>query len=117
VVLDGHDRLAAALAEDREPPWLELTRVDTGVAEAVTRELVDRYLEQEAVIRRHPGTGRALTVLGRQFGTDLRRAEHTEARTRAWPLPGGTAAWARLAERHAPHWPASTAVSAALRQR
>jgi hypothetical protein len=117
VVLDGHDRLAAALAEDREPPWLELTRVDTDQAAAVTHELVDRYLEQEAVIRRHPGTGRALTVLGRQFGADLGRAEHAEARTRAWPLPGGTAAWTRLAKARTPHWLASTAVSAALRQR
>jgi hypothetical protein len=102
VVLDGHDRLAAALAEEREPPWLELTRVDTDEAAGRTRELVDRYLEQEAVIRRHPGTGRALTVLGQQFGADLHKAEHAEARTRAWFLPGGTDAWTRLASRHAP---------------
>ncbi|MEU4626692.1 hypothetical protein AB0G04_42760 [Actinoplanes sp. NPDC023801] len=102
VVLDGHDRLAAALAEHREPPWLELTRLDADKAAATTSELVDRFLEHDEVIRRHPGTERALTVLGRQFGSDLRAAEHTEARTRAWPLPGGTTAWARLAERHAP---------------
>ncbi|GGN96817.1 hypothetical protein GCM10010112_88440 [Actinoplanes lobatus] len=104
VVLDGHDRLAAALAEDREPPWLELTRVDPIKAAAVTRMVVDRYLEREAIIRRSPGTAPALTVLGQRFGADLREAEHDEARTRAWPLAGGTVAWTRAAEECAPGW-------------
>lgn len=107
VVLDGHDRLAAALAEDREPPWLELTRVDPVNAATVTRMVVDRYLEREAIIRRSPGTAPALTLLGQRFGADLREAEQYEARTRAWPLAGGTAAWTRTAEECAPGWLAS----------
>ncbi|MBO3737956.1 hypothetical protein [Actinoplanes flavus] len=102
MVLDGHDRLAAALAEGREPPWLELNRVDPAEAAVVTRLVVDRYLELEEIIRRHPGTAAALTILRQRFGTDLREAEHAEARTRAWPLAGGTAAWTRAAEEWAP---------------
>ncbi|MFD1372563.1 hypothetical protein [Actinoplanes sichuanensis] len=102
VVVDGHDRLAAALAEDRKPPLLALTLVDRAETAASERALVDRYLANEARMRRHPGTAAALTVLGQCFGKDLWAAARREGRTRAWPLPGGTPAWTRLAARHAP---------------
>jgi hypothetical protein len=102
VVVDGHDRLAASLAEGRDPPMLALTLVDPEATAASERALVDRYLASEARMRRYPGTAAALTILGQRLGTDLWEAARAEARTRAWPLPGGTPAWTRLAARHAP---------------
>ena len=41
---------------------------------------------------------RELTTLGRRLAGELARAERTEGRTRAWPLPGGPAAWDRCLE-------------------
>jgi hypothetical protein len=70
LVLDGHDRIAAALAEGAAPPVLVLAPAEDP--------------EWIAAASRFP-TG------------DLAAIARFEGRTRAWPLPGGLAAWEKLA--------------------
>ncbi|WP_327351755.1 hypothetical protein [Streptomyces sp. NBC_01304] len=109
VPLDGHARLAAALAEDIEPPLLVLHRaappdeLASGTHEAATAYETElaRWAELRATHgpRIPDGTEQAGHALARRL-TEL----HTGHRpTWAWPLPGGSAAWERIAAEHAPH--------------
>lgn len=106
VVLDGHDRLVAALAEGQKPPLLALSSADPGRAERDTEALVARYLTTAEALERQTGEGvrRAEEAVNRGFGRDLRTIETAYGTTRAWPLPGGTAAWNALAATEAPDW-------------
>ncbi|GGP99888.1 hypothetical protein [Streptomyces roseolilacinus] len=103
VVLDGHARLAAAIAESTAPPLLHLHRTAPGDEVAAgTERAVERYeaeLTRFAGLRaRHgaavpDGTATAGASLARHLG-EL----HTATRpTWAWPLPGGPAEWRRVA--------------------
>ncbi|WP_428936212.1 hypothetical protein [Streptomyces sp. ACT015] len=104
LVLDGHARLAAAIAESVEPPLLRVHRtlarddLSTRVDEAVgdhTRELarfsVLRALHGPAV---PDGAALAGPVLARR----LAALDVAVEPTWAWPLPGGEAAWRRIAD-------------------
>jgi hypothetical protein len=82
LVLDGHDRISAALAEGGRPDVVVLAPAPDPAGEAAghaqlmrdTRgSLAPRFAEQVAALARNEG------------------------RTRAWPLPGGPPAWEREA--------------------
>ncbi|MEU1249179.1 hypothetical protein [Micromonospora arida] len=109
LLIDGHCRLAAALAEGIEPSVLVLaigadSETDhewLGQAATAHVELIDRVNEQAA--RGRPDPRRTADALTRQFAdvcADLPR----EARTRAWPVRGGVRAWEQQAATVAHGW-------------
>ncbi|WP_430383069.1 hypothetical protein [Streptomyces sp. P10-4] len=104
LVLDGHARLAAAIAESTAPPLLHLHRTAPGDEVAAgTARAVRRY---EAELARHAelravhgaavpdGTATAGPTLARRL-RELRTASRPSW---AWPLPGGAQQWHRVAE-------------------
>ncbi|MFG2831251.1 hypothetical protein ACGFWI_27880 [Streptomyces sp. NPDC048434] len=110
VVLDGHDRLAAALAEDGRPPVLRLDR--EGLPEwhtALAQPDLRAYEERLAHLQRQRNAGDPLAPNkianeGRRLAQKLERAGSGSSPTRGWPLAGGAAAWDALARQHAPGW-------------
>jgi hypothetical protein len=89
VVLDGHDRLVAALAAGITPPALVLARAGDGSwLPAVTAR-------HEELMRRVDERGR--DALARRFAEVVAALPEETARTMAWPMPGGTAEWDRIA--------------------
>lgn len=103
VVLDGHDRLVAALAEDDEPPLLTLHRAHDRPfpAESLLGEYDRQVASLEQVAARGTaGARQALADLHRRWARRLAEAADGPARTRAWPMPGGPAAWTRLTAPH-----------------
>lgn len=106
VVLDGHDRLAAALAEDVPPPVLALASVSSERAARETDRVLDRYARTADALERHadaPGAAHATAAVGRRLAETLTSVEATAGVTQAWPLPGGTAGWNALAAAHLPN--------------
>ncbi|MGW7301002.1 hypothetical protein [Streptomyces sp. NPDC054829] len=84
LLLDGHDRAVAALAEGRTPPCVVLTRVADD--EVWRREFT-------AITEGTPHT-RHMTPA---YGDTLAGLPYEPAGTRTWPLPGGAPAWEDLA--------------------
>ncbi|MEV6637794.1 hypothetical protein AB0M54_44405 [Actinoplanes sp. NPDC051470] len=110
VVLDGHDRLVAALAEDREPPLLALSSVDTDQVARDTEDALSRYTTTTQGLDRQitagsPGAEAALVAVDRRLADTLQTIESRYGTTRAWPLRGGTPQWNALAREHLPAWP------------
>ncbi|QSQ17449.1 hypothetical protein [Myxococcus landrumensis] len=91
VVLDGHDRLHAALLEGAEPPLLGLWPfIDRPQSWSATRE-EGALLAAEFQLRTSPTpetVDRVNRMLQFSFTNDQRGTI-----SRAWPLPGGQAAW------------------------
>lgn len=110
VLLDGHDRLAAALAEDGRPQILRLHREDPGPWATLTaRPLLRAYEERIAHLERQRSAGDPLAPTkiateGRCLAQQLHQLFPGSFLTRGWPLPGGPAAWDTLARSHAPGW-------------
>ncbi|HEY1574532.1 MAG TPA: hypothetical protein VGG05_24565 [Pseudonocardiaceae bacterium] len=104
LVLDGHDRIVAALAEGAVPDVLVLAPPmhDRWVA-AVQAHSIRAY---EGRMAHFAPQGATMWIerLGRDFAADLRNAERAEGRARAWPLPGGASAWQAHAAALAPDW-------------
>ncbi|MFF8605894.1 hypothetical protein ACF06X_08150 [Streptomyces sp. NPDC015346] len=102
VVLDGHARLAAALAEDVEPSVLILRRTvprderERGEAEAAA-DYEAELARYSALMARHgPAVPDGAEIAG---GILARRLEELRTGSRpswAWPLPGGEQAWHRI---------------------
>ncbi|WP_128376308.1 hypothetical protein [Streptomyces cavernae] len=101
LVLDGHARLAAAIAESLEPPLLELYRsLPADEEDAATRDAVAAYEAELArfteLSRRHPGIDGA-GLAGPSFARRLDQLRAARRPSWAWPLSGGRAEWERLA--------------------
>ncbi|MEU9099759.1 hypothetical protein [Streptomyces sp. NPDC048361] len=113
VVLDGHDRLTAALAEGGRPHLLVLTRArPDGWAEQAMRRRIEAYA---AHVRDQEAAGGPLATLlisheSRRFAADLAALDESAALTRGWPLPGGADAWQRAVDTYAPGWAPDSAV-------
>ncbi|MFD7320959.1 hypothetical protein ACFV9D_07670 [Streptomyces sp. NPDC059875] len=94
LLLDGHDRAVAALAEERTPRTVVLSR---GEDEERMAELLGSVPEEyEKLLVRDfagpdPERQRAASVRGlSDFAASV---PYDEARTCAWPIPGGPAEW------------------------
>jgi hypothetical protein len=103
LILDGHARLAAAIAESIEPPLLQLHRtvprddLAAGIDEAVRfyeYELA-RFAELRAV--HGPTVPDGAATAGPQLVRLLDDLNTSEQPTWAWPLPGGRDQWRRIA--------------------
>jgi hypothetical protein len=112
LVLDGHDRLAAALAERRRPPLLGLSLVRREQAADEAEAVVVRHTAAVAALERAveagtPGASAALAAVNRRVARDLGAIEIGYGPTRAWPLVGGSTAWTGVVRTLAPGWPAT----------
>lgn len=103
LLLDGHARLAAALAERLIPPMLALSlapspgQIDEEIANAMWQHSVTAG-ELEAG---RAGVDGAARVRQQHFAGIPSERE----RTRAWPLPGGVPVWQKAAATAPPGWP------------
>ncbi|MER5887480.1 hypothetical protein ABT160_27005 [Streptomyces sp. NPDC001941] len=99
LVLDGHARLAAAVAEDLEPSLLHLDRaLPHDELAAGFERAADFYayeLERFARLRdRHgPTVPDGTVTAGPQLARLIAGVEAGRRPTLAWPLPGGTEEW------------------------
>ncbi|MFI6032813.1 hypothetical protein ACIBBD_01265 [Streptomyces sp. NPDC051315] len=103
LILDGHDRAVAALAEGAEPACVELTRVaDEGTWRRTAAEITEAH---ERAMRRpagRPGDPDLVphrAALERGYADVLSCLPYDAAGTATWPLPGGAPAWDDLAAR------------------
>ena len=109
VVLDGHDRLVAALAEGTEPAVLTLaTALHTDAARQRIDTDLDRHGTAVSRINREaaagtPGAADARAGIDGWLAGTFAGTETAYGPTRAWPLPGGAPAWHRAAA-IAPDW-------------
>ncbi|MFG2792086.1 hypothetical protein [Streptomyces sp. NPDC048419] len=103
LILDGHDRAVAALAEDRVPECVELTQVlDDEEWRRVAAEATEGHGRRMAGLAGRPagpGTDRQRRTLERAHADTLATLPYTAGSTRFLPLPGGPAAWDALAAR------------------
>ncbi|WP_438290812.1 hypothetical protein [Streptomyces sp. HUAS TT7] len=107
VVLDGHDRLTAALAEGARPELLVLTRATPdGWAEQAMRQRIEAYEQQVRAeeVRGGPLASTRISHASRRLADDLTGLDDAADLTRAWPLPGGPEAWQRAVDGYAPGW-------------
>ncbi|MYV96708.1 hypothetical protein [Streptomyces sp. SID3343] len=104
VVLDGHDRLAAAIAEGRVPPLLVLSRrTDHTPWEAGPLGAFERRMA--AAEGAPDAADRLIPAAGRQLASDLHGLNIGYGPTRAWMLAGGEPEWRRRVESSAAGWP------------
>ncbi|MFD5325174.1 hypothetical protein [Streptomyces sp. NPDC127092] len=103
LILDGHARLAAAVAESVEPPLLQLQRTLPGdVLAERTDEAVAFYegeLARFAQLRalHGPTVPDGAATAGPQLVRLLHDLNTVTQPTWAWPLPGGEDQWRRIA--------------------
>ncbi|RAY16198.1 hypothetical protein DPM19_04660 [Actinomadura craniellae] len=112
LLLDGHARLAAALAEEVLPPALELSlapspgQIDERIGHVTRNEsVIAARLERDRGAGR-PGVDGAARARQWHFGAVYAGVPAERERTRAWPLPGGVPAWAEAAAAAPPGWAA-----------
>ncbi|MFI7012373.1 hypothetical protein [Streptomyces sp. NPDC050145] len=104
LILDGHARLAAAIAESVEPALLELRRVAphddlaAGVDEAV--DAYESELARFAGLRAARGSSvpDGAALMGPILARRLRALDTAGRPTWSWPLPGGAPEWDRIAD-------------------
>ncbi|MEU4097629.1 hypothetical protein [Streptomyces sp. NPDC026673] len=103
LILDGHARLAAAIAESVEPPLLQWHRtmphgdlaVRTDEAVGFYHHELARFAELRAI--HGPTVPDGAATAGPQLVRLLHDMNTAEQPTWAWPLPGGEAQWLRTA--------------------
>ncbi|MFG3704634.1 hypothetical protein ACGF7U_07835 [Micromonospora sp. NPDC047670] len=106
LLLDGHCRLVAALAEEVDPAVLVLSLVADPEVErndptAAHAALTDRVIAQAA--RSGADPLRAAEALAHRFAKAC-AAQPEEGRTRAWPVRGGAPAWEQQVASAAGAW-------------
>jgi hypothetical protein len=105
-----HDRIAAALAEHTLPEVVVLAPAsDPSWASGAHRHLVRGYEGRQQPLQTAADRGDELAKtrianITRQFAGQLNDVARSEGRTRAWPLPGGRAAWEQQAAQLVPDW-------------
>ncbi|MFF8807274.1 hypothetical protein [Streptomyces omiyaensis] len=105
VVLDGHDRLTAALAEGGRPPVLVLSRsVDAEWVALCAERPVRAYEERMAALEDGPPHRTRAANAARRLAAELEAVTASADPTRAWPFPGGPAAWDAAAASAVPGW-------------
>lgn len=106
LVVDGHDRIAAALAEGGAPEVVVLApTADPRWISAVQQPPLRAYEGRIVDLQSRPAgplDGSRIAHLGNHLATELRGIARTEGPTRAWPVPGGYKAWDNLAAELAP---------------
>jgi hypothetical protein len=103
LILDGHARYAAAVAESVEPPLLQLHRTlprddlaaRTEEAVGFYEDELARFAELRAV--HGPAVPNGATTAGPQLARLLHDLNTAQQRTWAWPLPGGEKQWCHIA--------------------
>ncbi|MBO0514674.1 hypothetical protein [Streptomyces beijiangensis] len=110
VVLDGHERLVAALAEGGRPSVVILGRATSDAwVEWVSGPRTVEYEKRIAHFEKQrvegePLAGSRIAGESRRFADDLHSMGTSPCMTRAWPLPGGPQAWLREAADSVPGW-------------
>ncbi|WP_280506295.1 hypothetical protein [Nocardia farcinica] len=90
VILDGHDRAVAALAEDREPAAIVLAR---GWSTARQTEAILGTVDHQRKVLAGLRDDRARRAAAERMGAGMARFAYGHERTMAWPVPGGVAGW------------------------
>ncbi|HEX5597342.1 MAG TPA: hypothetical protein VFX61_15195 [Micromonosporaceae bacterium] len=108
LVLDGHDRIAAALAEQVVPEVAVLApAVNTLLASDWQHRAIEEYVNRVEHLKAVQANRFApvhIASISRQFAATLTRIARAEGRTRAWQVPGGRAAWDQQARQLTPDW-------------
>ncbi|MFE5915792.1 hypothetical protein [Streptomyces sp. NPDC056468] len=103
VILDGHDRAVAALAEDRTPECVELGRVpDEEEWRRAAVEVTEAHEHRMQGLAAHtddPGAEHRRATMERAYGETIASLPYGVPPTRFLSLPGGAAAWDELAAR------------------
>ncbi|MGW6419647.1 hypothetical protein [Streptomyces sp. NPDC055055] len=103
LILDGHARLAAAIAESVEPPLLQLHRTvprdewAVGVDQAVDSYASDLARFAELRATHGPTVPDGAAAAGPELVRALHDLNTARRPTWAWPLPGGEEQWRRIA--------------------
>lgn len=99
LILDGHDRAVAALAEGGEPPCLELIRL-TGDEEwrRTVDEVTEAYRRQLECLT-HPADEARRTAVEHRYADTVASLPYDGAPTLTWPLASGAPTWDDLAAR------------------
>jgi hypothetical protein len=96
IILDGHDRLHAALIEAVEFPVLVLRRVSVQRFEMEQRTRNAFLRQVDGITARHEHLGPKLVdQVNKLLMMAYDEPTDTSYRTCAWPLPGGAATWGR----------------------
>ncbi len=110
LLVDGHERLAAALAEECDPPMLVLARGLDADEEQYRLEQVElghatrmEHLQRQ-VGAGSPGARQAVDAQRQRFTRACAEIPRDYGRTRAWPVPGGAHIWEQTAALEAPDW-------------
>lgn len=106
LILDGHDRLVAGLAEGVPPEIVVLARVDPGSREAWHRAVVNAYQSTmdhlDTAEQRGGEVGKARVAAAHVLVRALGLPDHHP--TRAWPLQGGADTWTDSASHVSASW-------------
>jgi hypothetical protein len=104
VIIDGHDRFAAASAEGVAPPVVELSGV-RDVQDGRADDPDPAATLEDVLLRLAAGgeTSPRARAIGTRLALAQLRAEQ-RSRTLTWPVPGGAEEWLRDATTRAPAW-------------
>jgi hypothetical protein len=115
LVMDGHDRITAAVAEHTLPEVVVLApAADPHWISAVQRRPIREYEGRLEHLQSLLDQGDTLAKehianVTRRLAADLGDIARSEGSTRAWPLPGGQPTWDQQVAELAPAWAAGRA--------
>ncbi|WP_369388842.1 hypothetical protein AB5J72_15545 [Streptomyces sp. CG1] len=101
LLLDGHDRAVAALAEGRRPDSVVLAQLPPADKQWHGAEKIDEaheyHVQRLAALPPGPETERQRDAVNRAYGDTLAELPYATVPTATHPLPGGAPAWHALA--------------------
>jgi hypothetical protein len=110
LVIDGHDRITAAVAEHARPEVVVLAPAAepqwiSAVQHRSIREYEGRIKHLQGLLDQGDTLAKDhIANVTHRLTADLGDIARSEGRTRAWPLAGGRVAWERQAADLAPDW-------------